>query len=407
MTMGINMRGVSFFMTLLFLAAPRLGRAWIGTYFASSAKFKLRSNWNPKQTYRQFQYTPTQTSLQAQPEQQEQPDTTLDRNINSNGNLLSLEKCLELYQASLVSSSSSSNSNSNSNNRVKFVDGSWYHKGERNGATDFQAGPRIPGSIYFDLTDMSSSSPDNLKGLFAMLPGKQLFSAACTAWKIQEKDHVIIYGREGSSFTPRVWFTWKHAMGHAGQVSLMQASLEEWMAAGGPVDNEQGAYVLRTKDLDLAKEPVDRADTNNNQDPSCVADLEEMMGWVSVNTNNDNDNDNDNDTIIIDARGSSFQKGHIPGAVHIPYSTLADPSNPLRFLPPQQLREIFAAAGVDTDTDKRIVCSCGSGVSACNLYLALQECGRTGSQETLMYDGSWNEWGSHPDTPKVLPKKTS
>jgi thiosulfate/3-mercaptopyruvate sulfurtransferase len=131
--------------------------------------------------------------------------------------------------------------------------------------------------------------------------------------------------------------------------------------------------------------------------------LEKMMGWVSANDNNDNANDND--TIIVDARGSSFQKGHIPGAVHFPYSTLADPSNPLRLLPPAQLREIFLSAGVDIDTDQRIVCSCGSGVSACTLYLALQECGRTG--DTFMYDGSWNEWGSHPETPKVLPKKTS
>jgi thiosulfate/3-mercaptopyruvate sulfurtransferase len=391
------MRGVSCVMTLLFLAAPRLGRAWMVNSVVSSAisksKSNLRSKWNSKQTYRQLQYTPTRTSLQAQPEQ---PATDLDS--NSDSNLLSLEHCLKLYKDSLASSSSPSSSpnSSSSNSRVKFVDGSWYHKGERNSVEEFQAGPRIPGSIYFDVTSICAS-PD-MTSLFCMLPERKLFAAACTAWKIRETDHVIIYGREGSSFTPRVWFTWKHAMGHAGQVSLMQASMEEWIAAGGPVDNEQGASVLRAQDLDVSQEPVNK----NNQEPSCVADLEKMMDWVLANSNNDNDNDND--TIIVDARGSSFQKGHIPGAVHIPYSTLTDPSNPLRLLPPQQLREIFRAAGVDTDTDQRIVCSCGSGVSACNLYLALQECGRTG--ETLMYDGSWNEWGSHPDTPKVLPKKT-
>jgi thiosulfate/3-mercaptopyruvate sulfurtransferase len=410
LTMGINMRSVSCFMTILFLAAPRFGRAWIGNSIASSAKSrskcKLISKWNSQQTYPQLQhgYTPAQTSLhQAQPEQ---PDITLDS--NSDSNLLSLDECLELYREDSLASSSSS-SNSSNNSRVHFADGSWYHKGERNGRTDFEAGSRIPGSIYFDVTDICTSQ--DLTGLFAMLPGKELFAAACTAWNIREQDHVIIYGREGSAFTPRVWFTWKHAMGHAGQVSLMQASLEEWMAAGGPVDDEQGASVLRAQDLDVNQDSVYRADSknynndndNDNQDPSCVADLEEVMGWVSANSNSDNDNDND--TIIVDARGSSFQKGHIPGAVHIPYSTLTDPSNPLRLLPPAQLREIFSAAGVDTDTDQRIVCSCGSGVSACSLYLALQECGRTG--ETLMYDGSWNEWGSHPDTPKILSEKRS
>jgi thiosulfate/3-mercaptopyruvate sulfurtransferase len=385
--MGI--RVVSFSMALItFLAACRLGRAWV----PSSSSLNV----NLKRTYRRYS---KYTSLQAQ---QLQPDAD---GTTTSSNLLSLERCLELY---------GKDKDSNSNINIKFVDGSWYHKGERNGRNDFEAGPRIPGSIYFDLTDICATE----SGLYTMLPSPELFAAACTAWNICETDHVIIYGRDGAPFTPRVWFTWKQAMGHKGPVSLMQASLEEWIAAGGPVedhnidkddDDEQRAYVVRAQDLDLSQEPVYRTNSNN-KNPSCVADLKDMMGWVTANNNSNMDDTNDSlvdkdtgmDTIIVDARGSSFKKGHMPGAIHIPYSSLTDPTNALKLAPPNQLRDIFLAAGVDTDTDKRIVCSCGSGVSACNLYLALKECGRTG--ETLMYDGSWNEWGSHPETPKVLPK---
>ena len=111
--------------------------------------------------------------------------------------------------------------------------------------------------------------------------------------------------------------------------------------------------------------------------------------------------------VIIDTRGSSFAKGHIPGAIHIPYSSLTEPGNSLRLKPRAELEAILNdRVGLETvercrseGQDRRpILLTCGSAVSVCHMALVLLE---FGFPEPLIYDGSWNEWGSDPDTPKA------
>lgn len=178
-------------------------------------------------------------------------------------------------------------------------------------------------------------------------------------------------------------------MGHQ-KVLLMQASLEEWMEAGGPVDTTP-TTVIRAQDLDTT-EPTRYQATG----PTDVCTMNDMLKFL--------EEEDGEKSIILDPRGSSFAKGYIPGARNIPYSSLVTPENQLKLKPIDELKAIFEDAGVDINTDKRIVCTCGSGVSVCHLYLALQECGRTG--ETLIYDGSWNEWSKNPTAPKVIPSET-
>lgn len=177
-------------------------------------------------------------------------------------------------------------------------------------------------------------------------------------------------------------------MGHE-KVSLLQASLEEWIEAGGPVDTRP-TVVTQAKDLDLSKPTSYQARDN----PIDVCSMNEMLGFVE-----------ENESIILDPRGSSFGKGHIPGTLHVPYSTLVSPDNKLKLKSKDELEAIFENAGIDVHTDKRIVCTCGSGISVCHVYLALRECGRTG--EILVYDGSWNEWSQNPNAPKVVPSESS
>ena len=271
-------------------------------------------------------------------------------------------------------------------NDIQFIDASWYHKGDRNGRTEFEQGPRIAGSLYFDLADICNGE----SSVWAMLPPQSLLEAWMDHCNVKpEEQQLVVYGKEGARFTPRVWFTLQRAFPN-GSVRLLRGSFEEWVEAGGAVDTEP-VKVVQSSDL---KE----SSNLNNQDekelsmPIDTIDLEGMKEAV-LNP--------DGRTVILDARGSSFAaKGHMPGAIHVPYSSLTQKGTTIQFR--QDLKEVFEQAGVDPlDEETRIICTCGSGVSACSLYLALQECGRTG--ETVVYDGSWSEWKTYDELPKVLP----
>ena len=265
---------------------------------------------------------------------------------------------------------------------VQFVDGTWFHKGDRNGRLEFEQGPRIRGSIFFDLLQVSDTDSTNLWG---MLPTPETLAA----WmhEVQpEATLLVVYGREGSRFLPRVWFTLQ-SMG-VENVRLLQASMEEYAAAGGAM--EEGTKSV--SDLSVPLHEVESIASRLKKADESVVTLSTIESIV-VGGNPDN-------AILIDARGSSFRKkGHMPGALHVPYSSLSDP--PTKLKSPEELRKVFLDAGVDPLTVRPIVCTCGSGVSACNVYLALQECGRQGS--TRVYDGSWQEY-KKTALPKVLPE---
>ena len=161
---------------------------------------------------------------------------------------------------------------------------------------------------------------------------------------------------------------------------------------GGPVDTQPTTVPTALSILAEAKSrrPTYQCTTRRND----VVDKYDLMNLVAKE---------EEKAIIIDPRGSSFQNGHIPGALHIPYSSLVEPDNALHSNPEQSWMEIFQAHGIDIfDSNQDIIASCGSGVSACHVVLALQECGRT--ENVYMYDGSWQEWKADPNTPKVLPR---
>lgn len=287
--------------------------------------------------------------------------------------LVSVEDCIEAYNLKP--------------DGIAFVDGSWYHRSKRSGRADFEAGPRIANARYIDMDDIAAKGPElNPKNLPHMMPPPKLFAAAMDAMDIRSDQHVIVYGRDGCVFTPRTWFLFQQ-MGHE-SVSLMQGSLEDWISLGGDVETET-AVALRVDALDLSQSATYRA-----RDAQNVVGMSDMIEAVQRQGGEGSSD------VILDPRGTSFDKHHMPGAVNIPYRSIVTEENLLKFRPKQELEALFEEKGIDVKTDERIMLTCGSGVSVCHLFVALAECGRD-NKNTFVYDGSWAEWGSDERTPKM------
>ena len=230
-----------------------------------------------------------------------------------------------------------------------------------------------------------------------MMPPKNLFAAAMDAMDVSNENHLVVYGTEGCMFTARCFYTIRE-MGHfADKVHLMQGSLAEWIDKKGPIDTDP-VKAISAADLDLSAEAKYQA-----KDATSMVDMQAVLAVVT---------EDKADSIVVDARGAARFKaeapepragmrgGHMPGSFNVPFADLLDPDDPTKFKSSDELKAAFEKGGVDISTDKEIICSCGSGVTACTVAMALEECGRDPSK-TVIYDGSWAEWGSDQTTPIV------
>lgn len=249
--------------------------------------------------------------------------------------------------------------------RTVFIDGSWTFPG---GPQDGAAGC-IPGSRHLNIDDVR----DTTNPLPHMLPDADTFTRHAQALGINHDSRLIIYDRYGLFSAARVWWMFK-TMGH-GQVQVLDGGLPAWIAAGGATVREHqsapanGDFIASFR----AERVIDRAGVQEAIRAG-AAQIFDSRGKARF-------------TARVPEPREGMRGGHMPGARNLPYAKLIDQDGRLRID-----QALFDEAGLAAD--KPVITSCGSGVTACILSLALDCLGR----DSAVYDGSWSEWGSRPDT---------
>jgi thiosulfate/3-mercaptopyruvate sulfurtransferase len=232
----------------------------------------------------------------------------------------------------------------------------------------------IPGALFFDINDIA----DEKSSLPHMLPSAVKFSSRMKKMGVGDGMQVIAYDSQGLYSAARVWWMFR-AMGHE-EVRVLDGGLKKWKAEGRKL--ESGEPIRRSERHFTA--------TLNGELIRDAADVEALVGSTSAQ--------------IVDARSAGrfegtaaeprrgLRSGHIPGSRNIPYTVLLKPDGTLK--PTAELKAIFSKAGVDPA--KPVIASCGSGVTAGIIALALAVLGHT---DAAVYDGSWTEWGANARLP--------
>ncbi|WP_315827123.1 MULTISPECIES: 3-mercaptopyruvate sulfurtransferase [unclassified Bradyrhizobium] len=252
--------------------------------------------------------------------------------------------------------------------KVKVLDATFKMPGVLPLPKDDYLKAHIPGAVFFDVDEVS----DHSNPLPHMYPSAEQFGRDAGRLGVSNGDTVVVYDSGGWVAAPRAWWMFL-SFGHT-DVRVLDGGLKKWMAEGRPVESGQVTPALGTFSAKF--------------DAARVRRIEQMVANLAGNAEQ-----------VIDARQAprfagevaeprpGLRSGHIPGSRNLPYAELFDAATGV-MKPLDRLREAFGAAGVDLA--KPIVTSCGSGVSAAVLTLALY---RLGIRDTALYDGSWSEWG--------------
>ncbi len=256
---------------------------------------------------------------------------------------------------------------------LRILDASTYLPGiDRDGRTEYDA-VHIPGARFFDIDDVSDGRSD----LPHMVPPIEKFMSRVRAMGVGDGHQIVVYDGSGLFSAARVW--WLFRLMGQDNIAVLDGGLPKWIAEGREVE-------------DLAPVIRDRHMTVRFQN-QMVRDVTQVSSASKLGTSQ-----------IVDARSAArfrgeapepregLRSGHIPNSRNVPFTDLLNDDKTMKT--PDQTRAIFVSAGVDLK--KPIVTTCGSGVTAAVLGLALE---RMGHDMWSLYDGSWTEWGMFPTVP--------
>ena len=245
------------------------------------------------------------------------------------------------------------------------LDATWHLPTTKRNAEQEYAATHIKGARFFDIDKCS----DQKSTLPHMLPSAEQFARQMGALGINSSTHVVAYDSYGLFSAARCWWMFK-VFGH-NKVSVLDGGLKKWLAEGRAVENLQP----------LPSKPAHFTAALNK---AMVRSMAEVATTKSQ---------------IVDARSPTrfhgeeveprpgVRAGHIPSARNVHYASLLQHDGTIK--PQAELAESFAKAGIDST--KPVITSCGSGITAAILSLALTE---LGAKDLSLYDGSWAEWGA-------------
>ncbi|MER5171932.1 3-mercaptopyruvate sulfurtransferase [Thioclava kandeliae] len=254
---------------------------------------------------------------------------------------------------------------------LRVIDASWFMPGSDRDAKAAYEACHIPNARFFDIDEIS----DHRSDLPHMAPPAEKFISRMRAMGVGDGHQVVIYDQSGIFSAPRVW--WLFRLFGKTDVAVLDGGLPKWLAEGRPT--EDLPPVLRERHMTVQRQA------------QLVKDVTQVAHSSKLG-----------DAVIIDARAPArfagtqpeprpgLRAGHIPNARNVPFGEVLTANGTMKS--PDELRAVFEAAGVDLA--KPAITSCGSGVTASVLALALESMGKT---DWSLYDGSWSEWGMYND----------
>ena len=254
---------------------------------------------------------------------------------------------------------------------LRVLDASWYLPDQKRDARAEYDAAHIPGARFFDIDEIA----DTRSGLPHMAPTPEKFISRLRAMGVGDGHQVVVYDGAGLFSAARVWWTFR-LMGKT-DVAVLDGGFPKWRAEGRAV--EDMPPVIRDRHMTVQRQAA------------LVRDVTQVAAAAKLR-----------DHTILDARSPGrfrgeepeprpgLRSGHIPGSVNVHYRTLLNDNGTMKDV--AALRAAFDAAGADLG--KPAITTCGSGVTAAILSLALE---RIGKRDHSLYDGSWAEWGMYGD----------
>lgn len=256
---------------------------------------------------------------------------------------------------------------------LRVLDGTWLMPGSGRDAAAEYAAAHIPGARFFDIDDIS----DHRSELPHMVPPVEKFMSRLRAMGVGDGHQVVVYHSSGLMSAARVW--WLFRLMGQDNIAVLDGGLPKWLAEGR--ETEDLPPMIRDRHMTVRRQNHMVKDVTQVAAAAKLADYE-----------------------ILDARAKArfegsvpepregLRGGHIPGSKNLPYTELLNKDATMK--DPDALRAIFTATGMDMS--KPVITTCGSGITAAILSLALERIGKT---DHALYDGSWTEWGACPTLP--------